>query len=396
MIHDKRPGMAVQKRMQDERGTMTSTRAPIRISRQRAMRNDGLEKPRDTLSTSCAWNRPRTTLVHHSLHLEEPRRGIQDIAGACGAPLDVNANRDALGEVCGRGAREPLFHRDARGLCTLCGKSYAKLKLHYLTVHAHDKKVQCTYCQRFFASASQRKLHVKQTHEKAAKLVCDLCGYVCSTKQAYEAHMAIHQRTVHCRACDFAGDRYMVETHMKEEHMKDGKYVCPVCQKTFVGRQKSFTPHLRNSNCRTSLRFYKDTTIRCKSCSSTFVSDARLRIHMKVHDLQDEGFCKICNKRYKRLLIHSRSNHKDEAPYKCEWCSNNFKFQREYRKHMENEHSEFHFSCKRCGYRSKDETELQAHADLVHLESKSTLYNTCDKNEGRNENKSNILMVTRT
>ena len=114
----------------------------------------------------------------------------------------------------------------------------------------------------------------------------------------------------------------------------------------------------------------------CSNCKKTFLSEARLNIHLKSCSLGHLLTCHVCYKKFanKRNLnehlavIHNVNNGKAENKFTCPTCGKEFHKKFNYTSHMLKHSQVFSFSCKfpDCGKEFKRERSLVKHCQVVH------------------------------
>ncbi|XP_044732434.1 zinc finger protein 808-like isoform X2 [Chrysoperla carnea] len=119
--------------------------------------------------------------------------------------------------------KKKLNFIESRGLCTYCGKLYARssLRVHILSVHLNIKNYECMYCGKMFASTAIRNTHIKLAHLKLKRFSCDYCDKQFTRKDAAQKHKLKHtqERPFKCKVCDKLF-RYSenIRRHMKQVH----------------------------------------------------------------------------------------------------------------------------------------------------------------------------------
>ena len=110
----------------------------------------------------------------------------------------------------------------------------------------------CEICCKEFESKKQLKQHVKSVHD-TRRFACELCDKIFKSKQAVQLHMNVH-----------TGAR---------------PYVCSQCRKTFAD-DSSRRQHEKYQ--------HGDLDISCNQCGKKFRSDRNLKLHLMIHEQQQE------------------------------------------------------------------------------------------------------------
>ncbi|XP_041971199.1 zinc finger protein OZF-like [Aricia agestis] len=180
----------------------------------------------------------------------------------------------------------------------------------------------------------------------------------------------------------------------------DGKFVCPICQKTFTLKgnlQRHLTNHKREKfECNVCFRpFYKKEHLEkhmikhlnikhaCETCGKEFRSLSSLEQHKRTHlgikpfqcdkcdrqytvktnlikhlsgpeckkkEPEGELQCHVCNKMFlKKFLLQSHlKRHSTERPFKCSICHSNYKYKSTVLRHEQLHKGIKPYSCKIC------------------------------------------------
>ena len=104
--------------------------------------------------------------------------------------------------------------------CEYKCSAYENLKRHIIFHHESYKKVQCTLCDRKFATKSDLDRHIKNDHMHQNK--CDHCSKYFAAKKSLKRHIiTVHEgcKDYQCDQCTMAygqsGDlkRHMIRAH---------------------------------------------------------------------------------------------------------------------------------------------------------------------------------------
>ncbi|XP_063101096.1 zinc finger protein 142 isoform X3 [Cavia porcellus] len=218
-------------------------------------------------------------------------------------------------------------------------------------------ELQCDLCPFTAPTAAALGLHQKQKHPAAAlargprpSLQCGDCGFTCKQSRCLQQHRRLKHEGVkphQCPFCDFSTTRrYRLEAHQSRH--------------TGIGR------------------------IPCSSCSQTFGTNSKLRLHrLRVHDKTPTHFCPLCDySGYLRhdITRHVNSCHQGTPAFACSQCDAQFSSetalkQHALRRHPEPTHSapgspaeatEGPLQCSHCGLLCPSPASLRGHTRKQH------------------------------
>lgn len=122
--------------------------------------------------------------------------------------------------------------------------------------------------------------------------------------------------------------------------------ICSDCGRDFsrtVKPKKRLREHVRRMHL-------KNGKFKCLQCPKTFVCQQGLRDHEPVHSKERKHSCSYCNETFLRLshlYIHLRT-HEEEKNFRCEACFGTFNVQSELKDHCDSKHSSVSANVK-CG-----------------------------------------------
>ena len=186
-------------------------------------------------------------------------------------------------QVCGkkfRSAHKLRLHsgavherpEDVLCSCDVCGfktRHKGNLRRHVISVHLGGaKKFTCPHCPDVsYTTLTSLNIHLYRQHDAEAPMKCDNCN----AGFTYSAELRAHR--VHCSGSSVSRE----QKKSLQEHfdIKDGKFQCKLCPKSYDSRQK-FSFHYQAT--------HKDNKT-CKICNKTFNVFANFRRHQKnVHE----------------------------------------------------------------------------------------------------------------
>lgn len=169
---------------------------------------------------------------------------------------------------------------------------------------ASQEKYQCDICDLHFDAMEYLLLHkkfhmnernevVKEGPKKRRKFKCDQCD----VKVNSQYHLDIHRS--------------------KHEGMTSKKYVCEICDKSFVAAQ-FLKSHMQTHSA--------TSTINCEICSKSFTGQAYLKLHMQLHNDIKKFKCPKCDEMLPTkhcLKIHMKKHSKVKS-FQCDFCNKLF------------------------------------------------------------------------
>ncbi|XP_052745578.1 zinc finger protein 624 [Bicyclus anynana] len=146
---------------------------------------------------------------------------------------------------------------------------------------------------------------------------------------------------------------------------------CPICQKTF----------LNFVSLNTHMNVHYPNHI-CDSCGKAFASKARLRGHMRTHEIGDFP-CRYCDAVFDRVTKrenHVSKEHKSGIRYACKRCNISLTSFYARQKHLAEVHNEElkRYKCKACPQSYITPGHLSSHVRRDHLNERNHKCNQCD------------------
>ena len=130
---------------------------------------------------------------------------------------------------------------------------------------------------------------VKEGPKKRRKFKCDLC----EVKVNSQYHLDIHRS--------------------KHEGVLSKKYICEVCDRSFVAAQ-FLKSHMQTHS--------STSTINCEICDKNFTGQAYLKLHMQLHNDIKKFKCSKCDEMFptKNCLKTHMKKHTKVKNFKCDYC----------------------------------------------------------------------------
>ncbi|XP_035715832.1 zinc finger protein 569-like [Folsomia candida] len=257
--------------------------------------------------------------------------------------------------------------------CPHCGKSFKKKRYLDKHIHTHEPDVvfKCGICAKTLKNPSSLSRHNYRKHNKQ---VCTICSREFSGPENLKVHMSrVHTTGVRqrypCPQCDksFLG-KYAVGRHAKVEHAQSPvRFRCTLCGREFKEKQN------RNRHIATHTR---ERTFRCEVCGHSYVDEATLKIHKRIHDDKSsrESFkFKYCPQRFfefSGVRYHERTYHENRRDYQCTICNKKLVTAYSLKYHVEAKHPTNEmpiYSCDQCGYTNRVKKSLARHVARVHV-----------------------------
>uniref|UniRef100_A0A3B4YT67 Zinc finger protein 574 n=1 Tax=Seriola lalandi dorsalis TaxID=1841481 RepID=A0A3B4YT67_SERLL len=309
-------------------------------------------------------------------------------------------------------ARTPLPH-----VCPYCGKTFTRrvfLRTHVYS-HTGEKLFTCKVCPKSFTN-SQSLLRHSMNHTGSKPFNCDVCGKNFSQGSTLKRHKRIHTLLKPQRkpplACPHCPSRFNTEDQLNHHKLlhTSHPFPCADCGQAFT-RRKDLDMH--------SLTHQDRQPASCPHCSSQFVNQSVLEIHLQRCPTTDEekntgrgrgqgrGRCtgqiecdlcghrcmtqegldlhrlshtgqtplkcpvRPCRRRFtsnnaleEHVLAHFQgtlSKSKTRPRFTCEICNKDFAYNSTFTVHMRTHTDERPFECTTCGKRFRQLPHLQDH-----------------------------------
>ncbi|XP_070535293.1 zinc finger protein 665-like [Ptychodera flava] len=285
--------------------------------------------------------------------------------------------------------------------CELCGTECLNLRdlhLHKLESHQGEglsalekdqlEKCKCSICGKILANFSnmkrhhelhhkigfqsklkqhQRSQHTSRSQRKPTennKWICRECEQSFESQILLRKHYKTHDNK--CYRCEKCGKSFGMKHSLSKHvmcHRYEGQFECPICRKVFA--QKWYMQnHLRVTH--STIRPYS-----CNQCEKSLQVRTSLLSHRRIVHEKDnkQHLCTACGKMFKtkgNFNLHFRGRHTNETPYVCPVCSKGFRYNTEFKSHMQRHSQGLNFLCELCGKAFKTQVAVSRHRNVTH------------------------------
>jgi len=324
-------------------------------------------------------------------------------------------------------------------LCQICKKIFETARALSTHEYIHDKKFECTICNKKFPTKPHLLRHIRYIHENPGSFKCDVCKVGFNKKENLKAHQKIHKKIrpkpFKCIKCDYATDyKGSLKGHLKtheriiercekcnkiliKNKTHDCRLDCKYCGKEF-SHSVSVIQHIKEHHAqeierslykcdicglklylKNALRIHMDMkhadgkiqTFTCDLDGKTFSSKKKIVQHMKCHLLLVK--CEFCDHKgsIRMLKDHIVTFHtgikrprkqvkkpatKDEN-YQCHICSKILSTKSSLNVHISDHNKKI--KCKFCGKLFGNKSNLKIHIRDYHENPKSFICEMCDQ-----------------
>ncbi|KAM3957682.1 uncharacterized protein ACR2FA_008395 [Aphomia sociella] len=238
--------------------------------------------------------------------------------------------------------------------CAICSeksKNLDDIKKHITehnknNIHLAFKKMMFSNSQRFY--------------KYATKLRCKLCTTDVGDYEELRHHIE------HCSQLKYSRKWNKLPFKLEKDQLD-----CPVCKKTF----------LNYVSLNTHMNVHYPNYI-CESCGKAFASKARLRGHMRTHEVGNFP-CRHCDAVFDRVTKrenHVSKEHKSGVRYACKRCNISLTSFYARQKHLAEVHNEElkRYKCKVCSQCYITPGHLSSHVRRDHLNERNHKCDKCD------------------
>ncbi|KAG4077404.1 hypothetical protein HA402_009805 [Bradysia odoriphaga] len=264
---------------------------------------------------------------------------------------------------------------------------------------------ECYLCHKTWKTAGNLTYHFTCYHTTGKTSKCNLCGKWIKDASNMVRHLNSHFKTkqFRCSMCDSEFARYTsLKKHLQSHSEPNAKeFKCSKCSKVFITRMH-FKAHLKeHKRPEVSLSQSLDNLIKkkkakaksaaqgshqCHICSTSFVKETELNVHMKVHT-ETEWLCHLCGKKLmnKRNLIHHYRVHSDEKPFACDECGRTFASKEKWKLHAKGHSGIRPHSCTHCDKSFIQKGHLVKHMKVHFPDERRFKCDQCSKDFSKEE-----------
>ena len=214
--------------------------------------------------------------------------------------------------------------------------------------------VECSLCKKLVPENSLPD-HILKEHCTKQTLDCELCDFVCSTRDALRYHSVKVHKDISF-PCDLCKKSFKdLDSHVKYFHDKKRNFKCSYCEKAFQVN-RLLDNHVKS--------VHHGTQINCPECNKNVSIDNFTRHRKEKHDKVKKP-CPQCEKEFgmSNLSRHIKSVHNDEST-KCPECDKSYSLYN-LSHHIRNIHREQKKTCDICN-KIVPAANVSAHKRRVH------------------------------
>lgn len=251
--------------------------------------------------------------------------------------------------------------------CELYFPTVAELKIHGIKTHECCNPYKCTDCNIRKAKLDCFVTHVTR-HKKYLKLSCHICCEKFSELSQAKLHSKTHIKTKHaCSGCNesFATPDELAQhnlafkrdtqTKQRSRANLNENLCCHVCKKSFKNKRTLSSHLLKHSN--------KKPEHVCNRCGKTYVTKQGLNGHLMAHDNIRPHECVICKLKFRtmgQLRMHI-GVHNEVKPFKCHLCDKSFRLSYQLVNHLIVHTDKYPYSCAFCSKKFRFKNFVSEH-----------------------------------
>ncbi|XP_013146598.1 PREDICTED: zinc finger protein 525-like [Papilio polytes] len=226
---------------------------------------------------------------------------------------------------------------------------------------------------------------LKQQQQSDTRYRCDVCDLTFDGMEYLILHKKFHgndkdtqpmepeappakegpkkRRKFKCDLCDVkVNSQYHLDIHRsKHDGIESKKYMCEVCDRSFVAAQ-FLKSHMQTHS--------STSTINCEICNKSFTGQAYLKLHMQLHNDVKKFKCSKCDQMLPTkncLKIHMKK-HTKVKNFKCDFCQKLFVSKITMEKHRQSHEGQPLDCLVKCSHcdRSMHSSLLRTHLTRAH------------------------------
>lgn len=285
------------------------------------------------------------------------------------------------------------------GYAICCNKKFYKrgLLVDHLHVHKDPEYFNCQPCKKAFATRRGLEIHIESHNMKERKFKCEECGKSFFKQDIFERHKLMHvpehEKNFPCNQCEkkFASD-YLRRQHEDITHNKKYFKICDVCGKSFRDNY-SF---LRHMDEHTGAPPSFET---CEICGKKLTNKYGLRQHMKMRHTEENmqsqvcPFCSRVSPNINAHRLHIKYTHTMERKHACHLCDKSFRRPLELKEHLSTHTGEALYTCPHCPRTFISNANMHKHRKIAHrLEWEAGRLKKFNESRRKIEPKNNMLV----
>ncbi|KAL7013820.1 hypothetical protein ACKWTF_015603 [Chironomus riparius] len=225
-------------------------------------------------------------------------------------------------------------------VCDFDARTFKKKDILRQHMKSHLQKISCKICNAKIKIQSLSN-HMN-THDSSKNFKCKTCNKSFRNIRLLAGHEQTHDKKLECSICNkkYAHKKEIIRHH-KYFHQDLKAVTCEICGKKFADKanlKQHLSTHDQN----------RPKPFKCETCGHTTVTMQRLKNHMKYHEneakrlatLVNPKKCNQCGKYFRdnfAVYCHRISVH-TEITHQCDLCGNYYKNRSKFLGHMRFKH----------------------------------------------------------
>ncbi|KAH0819628.1 hypothetical protein MTP99_005669 [Tenebrio molitor] len=326
--------------------------------------------------------------VVNSVVLDHDYATVKDQSVARGMKKKFSYRVKLSGEEAAK--RVKLKRETVRGpfLCECCGQLFKTYQAFVVHMSAHDSGVkeslhECPHCTYSAVSALLLKRHMWKHAPPTHK--CGDCTRSFRTSKALQSHVKhVHLGLADPVQCHVCGKSFKYYTSLNMHLISHNpephlKFTCEICDKKFA-LKRQYVNHLIS---------HDTTRFACDLCGKKLKRKENLQKHREIfHENKSKYQCDVCRKCYWKeedLARHKIRIHETGNDYRCSICDTYFPTQAKYNRHLSGVHREKTYECDICGKKLKYARSFKIHYEIFHGNRGKFKCEICDKGYWKQE-----------
>ena len=209
-----------------------------------------------------------------------------------------------------------------------------------------DSRYECDQCPKSYKNKVSLDKHVRAKHRDSFKsFKCDICQKICGSQTILDYHVTTHylsestNKMLKCDHCSYTTYKgtFDFKKHLAEKHdIGEAKFKCDICNKVLISRshlQKHKRLKHQDKSCESGIKSLNenedtlDIKFKCEFCDKIFTKKRAWTQHRDYE-------------RRKLNMAKKQGQYEIDTVYKCDQCSNSYKFKHALKKHMQLKHDD--------------------------------------------------------